>query len=221
MNLLEIFSTTSEPKSKDIGGIVKLLRAFIGHDNWFIAGSYANPNIKYRNCNDLDVFFHTEKDFLKVKLDPKVIFNETKFAITVHVDKIFLPVQLVNVCFGDPKEIFKEVDLNICKHAVLSNGLRTSHPSTRQPMAIVNPNARSFSRIVKYVGKMGFKDKEAKKVLKNVVDTYIEDSSILPIFYDGENPTPANIAMFEALRHTQIFPYLLKQAELKSPELLI
>jgi hypothetical protein len=218
--------------------VLYLLSSIIRNNDFFVSGSFANPNVS--TFNDIDVFFHSKRDYeaacSRVKYlnrqsrsnnvyDLTMSNNAMTFVSAVHNEHVI--IQLVNKHFGTVDEIFSTFDLNICKHALLPNGMLKSCPSTSQPLHLVNVTSTTFNRVLKYFqyinnGAHFDLKPDQKAYVYKIIDHYISNSTIVEDYYQEENFITINKAMYNtysAIPH--IKSYLQKQALSYAPELLI
>lgn len=205
---------------------IAYLRKLIGHDNWFISGSYAQPNIKYPN--DIDIFFHTKRDFTVACDNCQLVTRNsitTHNALTFSPQSTALPVQFVKKHFGSVTEIFDTFDLNVCKYAVYPNGTHYYHFTAQEPLYICKIDKETFNRYLKYLKYLSYSgEKPTLKDVKHLIDSYISDTNLLEDYYnDRLAKTPVNHALFDAFKcvSTEIRQYLTQQAIIYAPELLI
>lgn len=212
----------------NIREVVSILKDAIGHENWFIAGSFAVPKIK--KPNDIDIFFPTEEDCTAgienverhVKGSMGYISSISADASSYNIPKLPRIVQLVTKHYGKVDRIFDEFDLNVCKRAILPNGKRIVDRSAREELKITRINHQTFQRYFKYLNRLG-REEERVPLGKALVDKYIEDTTMIDEYYDGNHIVmPANQALFETLHESDAFgAYVCEQARVRAPELLI
>lgn len=210
--------TTSKYSPKEV---VTLLKQYIGHQDWFISGSFANRRIK--EPRDVDVYFLTQEALTVAKHALKEFLStSTRNADTIFLPEINIPIQLISRNTGRPAEVFRHFDLNVCKRALLPNGDYLRDPTANDPISIQNVNYDTFNRFLKYHYNL---DEYRSLALngKKVIDTYIEDCSILTGYYKSNEKTQiTNKRMFEVFKEeTPLRDYLLEQANKYAPELLI
>lgn len=226
---MSISSLFGERKPKSQKAILKVLKNVIGHEDWFIAGSYAYPKVK--RPSDIDVFFYTEegcnvgitnaRNYVRITNDAHMT-HSSEDADSFYIDDAENTVQLIKRHTGTPQEVMARFDLNVCKRAILPNGKRTTAPGALGPLRIDSLNHGTFKRYFKYVNYLGLKDDMVLRV-NSLVDSYIEDSTIIEGYYDGKHlSAPANRALLEAINaHKLDKTYVYEQARLRAPELLI
>ena len=236
---LYVRARAAETRQEERSRVLSVLQNFIGHEGWFISGSYANPNIPTRQISDVDVFFYDEECFnlavAKIPTKPPIasmfnnripnthITNETSCAVSLRLENIDFPVQFIKVNFGTPKEIFEGFDLNVCKWAILSNGKYTRHPDANGPLHVTKVNGATFTRFIKYIHKLQLYSSN-NYLLKTLVDDYIEDDTIVVGYYEDDKPTTVNAQLMQVLTDTELVwdkSYLVNQARERAPELLI
>ncbi len=211
----------------NIPTITNYLSQLIGHDSWFIAGSFADKEIDFPS--DIDIFFYTEEAFLDAvsnitKNSPLMMkdSNTTSNAISMYDEHLDYYVQLIKRNFGTTEEIFDKFDINVCKKAIKSDGTRKAHPSSHSPLRIDMVNAGTFRRYFKYAMRKGLKD-EIPRLGKELVDMYIQNDTIVNDYYDEKDSSiPVNRAMFKAVcDFYTVKDYAHEQAAIHAPELLI
>lgn len=218
----------------------------IGHKEWFISGSYVNKQVKHPK--DIDVYFYSEDAYKKAEKSINLHMNTHRYtdpiymymyiaeisphAVTYYHGGLNFHVQLITRYFGTPDIIFKTMDLNVCKQAILSNGAYVKAENVALPITIGNISSSSFYRFWKYHQEY-YKTtpvtliKEAKKV----IDCYIQDTTLIENYYGDENKYIAtNKALYNAFsshlqkpgKHNKpILDYLYAQVDEYSPELLL
>lgn len=206
--------------------ILKRLSHYIGHDNWFISGSFANHKIKHPN--DIDIFFYTEEDYKKTLVritNDKVglggyVTYSTDNALTIYDGDN--TIQFVHKNFGTPQEIFNTFDLNVCKVAVLPNGNVIKDPTANEDLQITQVNSQTFRRYFKYVNRL-YGASKINEYGKWLIDNYIEDGSICSEYYlDELVNVPTNVILLNSVKEYDILnEYAFKQAVLKAPEILM
>lgn len=226
--------------------LLDTLSSFIGHTDWFIAGSFATPQVT--TPSDIDVYFYTEVDYDNAvrrlrafeaatpkKIDLKSIYACTNQLSTTHITNnavtfthpdINLPVQLICRNVGTVKEILDGFDLNVCKHAILPDGTICSDKEASLPLKICNINAHTFKRIIKYTSYLGVQD--VSGIFMSLIDKYVADSSMLEDYYSDDGSTvPVNETLHNAIntlprgKYADVVQYLSEQTEKYAPELLI
>lgn len=202
--------------------VIQALKSWIGHDNWFISGSFANKKVD--SFNDIDVFFYTEEELLAAQKNAgnTGVYKTTNAATVSKVPGIDVSVQLIKTRTGTPKEVFKGFDLNVCKKALLPNNTYVIDENSDNPIKICNVSSNTFKRYVNYHYKLNeylFIQDRAKKV----IDTYISDHTMLRLYYDNkEELMQTNVAMFNAfIVEDCLQQYLIEQATMHAPELLV
>lgn len=216
----------------------RILLNRIGVCGWFISGSSANPNVDFNDVNDIDMFFTDRHALLRsVQLMKKyvhrdvVILHETNNAITMSIRGVHHSLQLVKKHVGGVEEIMDTMDLNVCKYAIMPNGKLITHPSTKDPIAVVKPSLLSFSRLVKYSDNLNLC---TYTTLKRAIDQYIEDDTELEDYYGGVNyKSRVNIKLKESVINNRfvkplkgpkdhtIYDYFFEKALEVAPELLV
>lgn len=212
---------------EDIKGIVSQLNKLLGHDEWFIAGSFAMKAVKHPG--DIDIFFYSEDAFLRaintIKLsDPDLLKEayDTGNALSIQSGKIGWSIQLIKKHFGTIDEILNTFDLNICKKAITSDGDRKAHRASYETLRIDRVNVGTFKRYFKYVMRMGLKDQIPERG-KQLVDRFIGDNTMVDDYYNKEvKSIPVNKALLQEIKnfHT-VRDYAYQQAAVHAPELLI
>ena len=209
--------------------LLEYLNTYIRDTSYFISGSYANPVIG--NSNGIYVFFASKADFTTAVLNLKaanIYLYETpdsNINIPTRIKKQITTIKLVKDQFGSPKKVFKSFDLNVCKYAILPNGKQVSHFSTVASIYITNIDFKTFNRVLKhlvyyaqgYFSNNVYNEKYSKKDVKyllTVVDTYIDNYTILPNYYEKITTyKPVNEIMFKEFSNLpQIKDYLYKKA---------
>ena len=222
-------SLFGEKKPKRLEEVLKTLKAVIGHEEWFIAGSYAHPKVK--RPSDIDVFFYTKEGCIAGTDSAKSYVSDSDRSFATHssedADSFYITgadsvVQLIKRHTGTPQEVMSRFDLNVCKRAILSNGKKTTAPGALDNLKIDSLNHGTFKRYFKYVNYLGLKDSIDLRV-NSLVDRYIEDSTIIEGYYDGKKlSAPTNQVLLEAIiKHKSNTTYVYDQARLRAPELLI
>lgn len=222
-------SLTKSMYDKDsitLSEVLDFLNRRIGHNRWYIAGSYANPKII--SPNDIDIFFYHERDYEQARttfhnyLNSKSAMYSTHNADSMYMEAICMPIQLIRRHFGPPSKVFQTFDLNVCKWAILPNGTRKVDPTARNGLTIERINCGTFSRYFKYVGRLNLADK-IPELGKELIDTYMADDTLIEEYYqETTTKIPVNKALFDNVRnfHT-LEDYALEQAAIHAPELLI
>jgi len=212
---------------------LKKLKDLIPNENWFVSGSFANPNVE--NPNDIDIYFLSYGDFREAVYSfsycAQWIFSRGSKNASEWTPQSGSPfalnVQLIRKVFGTPEEVFESFDLNLCKRAILPNGIRVVSPeATKNPYTLSNISAGTYSRLIKYL-KRNNPRVDAFQVLKRVVDQNIEDYSLVEEYYEDTGYStgmtlPSNIIMYKTFSEVKVISsYLLEQTKLRVPELLI
>ena len=211
------------------------LKKVIGHDRWFISGSYAVQEVEYPN--DVDVYF-LDEDALNIALDSltnkesniyknpffQFPYYETINSVNVYSIHPKIPVQFVKKYTGSVEDILTDFDLNICKQVIYPDGTYYKHPSAVLPLQVIKPKAETFDRVYKYIERL----QKTFNVcdVKQIIDDNIDDSELLEHYYglDELMCKPKNQWLFNAVMcfgSQEDMDYLRKQAEVHAPELLI
>lgn len=208
--------------------VIGVLKEAIGHDRWFIAGSYANTKVK--RPSDIDVFFYSDADrdeaikSVTTYVDDKNGYRSfsTNDAETFSIPDINLKVQLIKRHTGTIAEVFDSFDLNVCKVGLRPDGTRPSAHNAHEDIKIEKINARTFQRYFKYMRYFG-QDKKIQEHGKMLLDKYIADGTVLKDYYIGKEKIVAvNKSIFDiAVHNCEIPDYAYEQARLYAPELLL
>lgn len=221
-----------------LDSVRRVLLNRIGACGWFISGSSANPNVDFNDVNDIDVFFTDRRSLLRsIQLMKKyvhrdvAILHETNNAITMRITGVYHSLQLVKKHVGGVEEVMDTMDLNVCKYAIMPNGKLITHPSTKDPIAVVKPSFQSFSRLVKYANNLNLCTYTA---LKRAIDQYIEDDTEVEDYYGRESyKSRVNIKLKESVinnrfvkplkgpKYHVIYDYFFEKALEVAPELLV
>lgn len=230
----------------DLSNVLTTLSEYIGHDYWFIAGSYAVPEVQ--EPSDIDVYFLTQEvlDHALQRLSgPEVDPNDpfvhtsnafiTDNAVSTYIGHLSKPVQFIKKHVGLPHEVLKHFDINVCKQAILPDGSRYVDPLALEPLHICELNICTFRRVFKYANYLGYSTPSTRfgreaplydtGFVHYLIDNFIQDSRIIEDYYDDvELKQPTNRCLYEAVHahasETQI-AYLNQQAEIHAPELLL
>jgi hypothetical protein len=214
---------------KAVPDVLEYFSKSIGHNNWFISGSYANSKIT--NASDIDVFFCTQADYDSAVLHitklyatdtDLVVDSVTSHSTTFYIRNISVPVQFIQKSFGTPDKIFDTFDLNVCKRALLPNGTKIVHKSADQELRVEKVNYNTFSRYFKYADRL-YSKKEVTRLGKKLIDTFIHDLDLLESYYDRVKTSKlTNDTMFkEACYIDSLKSYAYEQAKIHAPELLV
>lgn len=210
---------------RQIKKTLEVLYPYLGKEGWFISGSYANLDVN--SCNDIDVFF-TEKKYLKKAIEKtekagKCIYH-TGCSSTVNSIIPDMSVQYVHMWFGTPDELLGTMDLNVCRQGILPDGTYIQRPESKGPLRILIPSAHSFSRLKKYCQKYRLSNIQQTHVLKQCIDDYIDNGTIVYDYYKGVSSMhPLNYLLYCEFRHSSggVAEYLIEQALEYAPELLL
>lgn len=215
------------------------LHELFGHDRWYISGSFANPQIKYHR--DIDVYFYSKEDYKaaeqNLRPNREVWYTtKTKFATTLSLNGYDKPIQMIHKQFGPPEEIFEAMDLNVCRHAVLSNGKKVQARGACLPVYLCNVNAESFTRLLKYHRYYKVTPFDTAVTMRKIIDKYILDETLAEGYYDDET-IAVNQALYRSFikalhtyirtsRHqkevfTPVYDYLMDQVNEHIPEMLL
>jgi hypothetical protein len=238
-------------KKRQSTKVLRSLKGLIGHDEWFISGSFANDKANY--FGDIDVYFYDQEGFdsaiayaTRPKNPHEGHWEESQSNATAHtffykkkvvprlfeegteerLENIGLPVQLIARRKGTPEYVFEHFDMNVCKKAILSTGEHVIHHSADKPIRLERLHSESFNRFIKYISKLK-QTKNITALAKPIIDDNIANSDVLEDAYSLVSPSPesfriANILMFDTFKHEpKIKDYLYKQAKLHAPELLL
>lgn len=199
--------------------------------NWFIAGSFANPLVK--KPNDIDIFFATQRDFIQAteiitSTSTAHPLDKSMFADTYYINGIPCPVQLIIKHFGEPAEIFKTMDLNVCKYAILPDGTSIVDPTARSPLQIDHVSLDTFDRYLKYYKRFNPK-RNLDKPFCHLFNTYINNVTLVPSYYKDEPPEPMNKVLYKLFKTNETAPYIssrvrrliLDKIQIHTPELLL
>lgn len=219
-------------KGDNIAFILRRLREVMPHDRWFLSGSMANPEISFRHCSDIDIFFPTIEDLTTARATLNArsdcdMYNTSSCAETFNIRDIGLYVQLVSKHVGTPEEIFESFDLNVVRHLMHSDGKYVAGEGANDEIIrIVNPNASSISRVEKYIKRLRCPPSIKDKVWIQIIDEHIDNTDIVEHYYeeDGTNMLNKsfNAIMYYRLKWAKrLRPYLDKQALEHAPELLV
>ena len=199
------------------------LRALLGHDQWFISGSFANHLIE--SPSDIDIYFYNEEGYnaaYKKLLGLKGWYNhDTDNASTwTNFSEAYF-IQLVHKDFGTPYEVFKTFDLNVCKKAITSNGSYIEDMSANEPIHITRVDSNTFNRYFKYLNRLKVKQDHVE-LGKLLVDRYIQDGTLVNCYYGITTPKPVNALLYTASgRYKELKEYAREQALIHAPEILI
>ena len=212
---------------------IKRLKSCIPHSNWFISGSFANPNVL--KPNDIDVYFYSIDD-LNLAVIAMAGNPKWEFCAQSHLSYTYFPlggkagdlsVQLVCKHYGSPEKIFTNFDLNLCKRAITAKGDVIVSPDLNvDPYRIQAPSASSYDRLIKYLTR-NVPPVNSFKVLKDTVDEFICNSTLIENYYgDITDWVPKTVCnnqiLFSTFYKVKIIKsYLLEQTKLHAPELLI
>lgn len=203
--------------------VLQRLRHLIGHENWFISGSFANPVVD--EPSDIDIYFHTEDDFNRAIVhlnDKKHHMYYTNNAVTFAHPHTGEMIQLICKKFGYPLDIFETFDLNVCKKAIRSRGTFIEANSASSALHISMASSSTFHRYIKYMNRYGYTTGEVERMGKKVIDTYISDNSMIECYYGKTTNKPCNLLMYQAFKKcTPLKQYLNEQALKHAPELLV
>jgi hypothetical protein len=225
-----MFSTKDPVRTiKTMDGIREYIHKLIGHDNWFISGSFANPLLL--NPNDIDVFFNTKADYESAVAHVAMLYAANKDlvsdevttnAATFYLRQISLPVQFIRKSFGTVEEIFNGFDLNVCKKALLPDGTLVVHESSNQELRVESVSYDTFTRYFKYANRL-YERKEITRLGKRLIDTFIGDGTMVEAYYFHHNIlSMTNANMFKEVCHIDsLRTYAYEQARIHAPELLV
>ena len=129
--------------------------------NFFVAGgSVSALHYNLRVEQDLDIFFRTEKDFLKLKSyfdEHYFLANESVHACSYYDNKKFgeaqdkIIIQLVKTQFGTPEKVISNFDINKSMIALdIKNKDLIYDPRFWEPLHACNYNHDTLKRLAKY-----------------------------------------------------------------------
>lgn len=200
------------------------LKHIIGHNNWFISGSFANSVVD--EPSDIDIYFYTENDFNRavahVNKHNKYQQYYSNNAVTFAHPNTGEIVQLIHKNFGYPLDIFKTFDLNVCKKAIRSDGTFIEANSAKEALHITDASSSTFHRYMKYLNRYNFSTGEIERMGKGIIDKYIADTSMVECYYGKTTNKPCNLLMYQAFKKcAPLKQYLNEQALEHAPELLV
>lgn len=149
-----------------------------------------------------------------------------------------ITIQFVTRNTGTYKEIFKRIDLNVCKAALLPTGQKVLDSSASEPLTIDRIQFQTVSRMVKYVGRVYPKDQRQQacyRAAKDAIDRFIEDATLTSDaqdFYefrlsnDKDNAITVNSLLKRQIYdvfqpNSDVIKYFKEQALQRAPELLL
>lgn len=97
--------------------------SLIKHDAFLAGGSLLSSAFDIGVIHDYDFYFKTEEDFNAVsetlkKSENYALIAGTKNALTYSAylkDRTTIPIQLIQVVFGEPEEVLNTFDISVCK----------------------------------------------------------------------------------------------------------
>ncbi len=218
-------------KRENVLFILQRLNKLLPHDRWYIGGSMASPEVAFKDCGDIDIFFYTMDDYTLAQTafadrNDCTLEQTSGSAETYKVRELGLFVQLIKRHTGSPKEIFSTFDLNVAKYLVRSDGQQIEGPGSSDLIRVVNPNAASISRVQKYMKYLRYDSGATYTAWRQLIDDHIGNGDIMEDYYDGSGNKLTNKVfnkmLYNRLKHDRSIKYYLnKQALEHAPELLI
>lgn len=211
--------------------ILEQLNKIMPHSNWFISGSVANPEVYFKHCSDIDIFFYSTEDYdtanavISARSD-SLLVRTSGSAETYNIKGIGLAVQLIKKHVGSITQVFNTFDLNIAKYAVRSDGQQIADVCDTDLIQVVNPNSASVSRVAKYMEYLRYDSSRKNEAWKRLIDDHMGNDSIVEDYYDPEGNKllnkPFNKLLYNKIKYTRsLKPYLDEKALEHAPELLI
>lgn len=227
--LAKSFISSAATRRQEQTETLAFLNDKLGSTGWFIAGSYAHPDIEYPS--DVDVFFTTEAGFNSAETIIDTVVHNSKYnpapyvspdATTYHIAQSAMRLQLIKKHFGTVDQILSGFDLNACKRAIMPNGTVITHPTADQSLHIAKVNAGTFKRYFKYINYLKLKN-EIPERGRELIDKYIKDDRYIEEYYDGKDiSTTVNKSLLKVVsQFHSLKPYAHQQALIHAPELLI
>lgn len=204
---------------------LKKLYPYLGTEGWFISGSFANFDIE--DYHDIDIYFHTEKDFKRaaattIQLGKTLI--ETGCSYTTYDILPAEIVQYIYVRFGTPEEIFDQMDINVCRQGILPDGTHIRNPESKDPLKIIKPSVQSFNRFRKYCDRYQFDKMYRNDLIKQCISDFIADDTYVYDYYTyAVSKYPLNYELYRTFKTDNyiVSKHLVEQAMLHAPELLL
>lgn len=218
-------------KRENVLYVLDALKKVLPHDRWFLGGSVANPEVAFKDCGDIDIFFYSIEDHttanaaLSARRDC-TLDQTSGSADTYIVDGIGLQVQLIKRNVGTPTEIMDTFDLNVARHIVCSDGQRIEGVGDRDLLKVVHPTSATISRMQKYMEYLRYDTERKREAWVGLIDQHMSNDDFVEDYYDENNNKlhnkPFNSLLYNKLKYNKSLKgYLNEKALEHAPELLI